>query len=290
MFAVRHDSVAVKRQHEQKALTLRTMKLHQLYRCCQRCLAAQHRPPESNDAAVFDTADINESALREALLEAADGLLAERGLEGFSLREVARRSGVSPAAQAATRIPAGHPEGYLEAFATLYSQFAQVIRGDGKEFAALLPTLADGVEAASRSLRQITPEELQETVNRIVGERITDGQLDEAQLTLEEITTIVDLLLADLNKRLADRRVTVTLDKRYITPIDVTPQQLADSSNARKLEQFGQQLASATAPACTTWTATTTCATTSSTFWCHAPKPIEFSPQFFHQLPSRGLS
>jgi ATP-dependent Clp protease ATP-binding subunit ClpB len=32
-------------------------------------------------------------------------------------------------------------------------------------------------------------------------------------LTLEEITSIVDLLLADLNKRLADRRVTVTLDK-----------------------------------------------------------------------------
>ena len=33
-------------------------------------------------------------------------------------------------------------------------------------------------------------------------------------LTLEEITTIVDLLLADLNKRLADRRVTVTLDQK----------------------------------------------------------------------------
>ncbi|MDP3070523.1 MAG: ATP-dependent chaperone ClpB [Opitutaceae bacterium] len=33
-------------------------------------------------------------------------------------------------------------------------------------------------------------------------------------LTLEEITIIVNLLLADLNKRLADRRVTVTLDKK----------------------------------------------------------------------------
>jgi len=33
-------------------------------------------------------------------------------------------------------------------------------------------------------------------------------------LTLEEITSIVDLLLADLNKRLTDRRVTVTLDKK----------------------------------------------------------------------------
>jgi ATP-dependent Clp protease ATP-binding subunit ClpB len=33
-------------------------------------------------------------------------------------------------------------------------------------------------------------------------------------LTLDEITTIVDLLLADLNKRLAERRVTVMLDKK----------------------------------------------------------------------------
>ncbi len=54
-------------------------------------------------------------ALREALIEATEGLLAERGTEGFSLREVARRSGVSPAA------PAHHfgdAEGLLIAVAT----------------------------------------------------------------------------------------------------------------------------------------------------------------------------
>jgi AcrR family transcriptional regulator len=38
--------------------------------------------------------------LREALIEATEGLLAERGADGFSLREVARRAGVSPAAPA----------------------------------------------------------------------------------------------------------------------------------------------------------------------------------------------
>jgi AcrR family transcriptional regulator len=55
-------------------------------------------------------------ALREALIEAAESVLAERGLEGFSLREVARRSGVSPAA------PAHHfgdADGLLRAVATL---------------------------------------------------------------------------------------------------------------------------------------------------------------------------
>ncbi len=52
--------------------------------------------------------------------------------------EAAAGEGVS------VRIPAGHPEGYLEAFATLYDEFAGVIRGQSD--GVLLPTLADGVE------------------------------------------------------------------------------------------------------------------------------------------------
>src|SRR6185312_14679700 len=40
------------------------------------------------------------------------------------------------------RVPAGHPEGYLEAFATLYAQFADVIRGNGDAYVDLLPSLA----------------------------------------------------------------------------------------------------------------------------------------------------
>ncbi len=51
-----------------------------------------------------------------------------------------------PAASMGIRIPTGHPEGYLEAFATLYSQFAAIIRGEGKDYEGLLPTLDDGVE------------------------------------------------------------------------------------------------------------------------------------------------
>jgi AcrR family transcriptional regulator len=39
-------------------------------------------------------------ALRDALIAATEALIAERGAQGFSLREVARRSGVSPAAPA----------------------------------------------------------------------------------------------------------------------------------------------------------------------------------------------
>ena len=51
-------------------------------------------------------------------------------------------------------------------------------------------SLADGVEACLRSTQNPTPEQLQELINRIVEERITDGQLDEAPLTLEEITRV----------------------------------------------------------------------------------------------------
>ncbi len=39
-------------------------------------------------------------ALRPAVIEAAEALIAERGLDRFSLRETARRAGVSPAAPA----------------------------------------------------------------------------------------------------------------------------------------------------------------------------------------------
>ena len=40
------------------------------------------------------------------------------------------------------RTPAGHPEGYIEAFANLYRAFASAIRGDGKGW---FPGVTDGL-------------------------------------------------------------------------------------------------------------------------------------------------
>ncbi len=47
----------------------------------------------------------------------------------------------------ASRLPAGHPEGYLEAFANLYREFAQVMRlkSEGLPFAINFPTVEDGL-------------------------------------------------------------------------------------------------------------------------------------------------
>ena len=51
-------------------------------------------------------------------------------------------------------------------------------------------SLADGLEAATRSLRSATAGQLAPLIDRIVGDRIADGQLDEAPLTFEELSKV----------------------------------------------------------------------------------------------------
>ncbi len=62
--------------------------------------------------------------------------------------ELVRAGGPGLQAQAAAlfRTPAGHPEGYIEAFANIYRAFAAAIRGDADEGARdWLPGLSDGL-------------------------------------------------------------------------------------------------------------------------------------------------
>jgi hypothetical protein len=58
------------------------------------------------------------------------------------------RSADDPAAVAATRTPAGHPEGYLEAFAVIYREFiADVRRAQrGESPQRNYPTARDGLQ------------------------------------------------------------------------------------------------------------------------------------------------
>ncbi|MRN67115.1 Gfo/Idh/MocA family oxidoreductase [Brucella sp. 10RB9213] len=62
-------------------------------------------------------------------------------------------TGVGPAATRVTRVPAGHPEGYLEAFATIYSEAANAIeaRRNGKkpDSAVVYPTVDDGLKGVA---------------------------------------------------------------------------------------------------------------------------------------------
>jgi predicted dehydrogenase len=81
---------------------------------------------------------------------------------GEPVRTLARGTGaVLPDGQRVTRLPSGHPEGYLEAFATVYAEIAQAIRaartGQPVPAGVNFPTLDDGIdglafiEAAVRS-------------------------------------------------------------------------------------------------------------------------------------------
>ncbi|MFN3285246.1 MAG: HD family phosphohydrolase [bacterium] len=66
---------------------------------------------------------------------------------------------------------------------------------------AAIVMLADGVEAAARSVQNPTPERIRELVRRIVHERLEDGQLDECDLTfrdLERITQVFTRLLVSM--------------------------------------------------------------------------------------------
>lgn len=53
---------------------------------------------------------------------------------------------LSGPAQAASRIPTGHPEGFIEAFANLYRDFAAAI-AEGRPDAGLVPGIAEGVRS-----------------------------------------------------------------------------------------------------------------------------------------------
>ena len=62
-------------------------------------------------------------------------------------------AGVGIPAARVSRLPAGHPEGYLEGFATIYAEAAAAIRaadrGKRPEKAVMFPTIDDGVKGAA---------------------------------------------------------------------------------------------------------------------------------------------
>lgn len=55
-------------------------------------------------------------------------------------------AGATEAAMAVIRIPAGHPEGYLEGFATLYREAADLISAEYKGVPTLLPGIVEGLD------------------------------------------------------------------------------------------------------------------------------------------------
>ncbi len=62
---------------------------------------------------------------------------------------------LGPDALAVTRLPGGHPEGYIEAFAVLYREFAEALTAWKAGKANPLPATLPGIEAGVRGMRFI---------------------------------------------------------------------------------------------------------------------------------------
>jgi hypothetical protein len=58
--------------------------------------------------------------------------------------------------------------------------------------------LADSCEAAARSLARPDPENIRSIVSKIFDAIVSDGQLDECDLSLRELTTIKESMIASL--------------------------------------------------------------------------------------------
>ena len=59
--------------------------------------------------------------------------------------------------------------------------------------------LADSVEASVRAIPSPTKVKIEETVKKIVNDKIEDGQLDDCDLTLKDINKIIESFLNVLN-------------------------------------------------------------------------------------------
>ena len=87
-------------------------------------------------------------------------------------------AGAGPAAARVSRVPSGHPEGYLEGFANIYQEAARAIRAARRKGGkppkdVIFPTVQDGVEGVAfvEACVQIVEEErrLDEAVGQVVG-------------------------------------------------------------------------------------------------------------------------
>lgn len=71
---------------------------------------------------------------------------------------------------------------------------------------AAIVMLADSVEAASRAMTKPTPAKIELVVNRVIAEKLRDGQLDECELTFQELSSItgsfVRALLGTMHARI----------------------------------------------------------------------------------------
>jgi putative nucleotidyltransferase with HDIG domain len=84
-------------------------------------------------------------------------------------------------------------------------------------------SLADAVESASRSLEKPTPAKIEQLVNDIIDQRISDRQLDECNLTLRDIRIIAERFRFTLMTMLHSRIAYPRQETKTAAPRDDSP-------------------------------------------------------------------
>jgi membrane-associated HD superfamily phosphohydrolase len=84
-------------------------------------------------------------------------------------------------------------------------------RPQSKEVALLM--IADAVEASSRSLEKPTPQRIEDMVNEIVEHKVSDHQLDESHLTLNELRAAAEAMSATVKNMMHSRIAYAKNDK-----------------------------------------------------------------------------
>jgi hypothetical protein len=78
--------------------------------------------------------------------------------------------------------------------------------------------LADSVEAATRSLQELTPETIRQLVRKIINDKFIDGQLDECELTLRDLHKIQSSFVRNMTAMFHTRMKYPTVDRPLSAP------------------------------------------------------------------------
>ena len=102
-------------------------------------------------------------------------------------------------------------------------------RPQTKEIAIV--SLADSVEAASRSLEKPTPQRIEDMVDQIVAHKLADHQFDECHLTMNEIRAAADAMAGTV-KNMMHTRISYAKKDRASSVIQPAKRSAAASSSA----------------------------------------------------------
>ncbi len=108
-------------------------------------------------------------------------------------------------------------------------------------------SLADAVESASRTLSKPTPQKIEALVDEIIRGRVRDGQLDECDLTLRELSLVRDSFTKTLRTSL-HRRIPYPEDKdnKADPPSSIT-ERLEERDRTERMERSRSAAKTATA-------------------------------------------